>query len=398
MPTIDGVALPVVSGGAMLRLVDPSPTSTDLVLDGWTASLIEDRAMLVVTGSAVTGHAAVLSGALDVAERALDLLCYRGGPALAVARPFDEHVVWWPTSVGLHVFATATQSRRFTASAAAEVRDAQGRIVPPPAPRPPQWDESLRHFRASQRAMTLDESYRSMWLAVESLLDLILPHRAGSEAAWVKAAFDAAENCGVPIDARIPVRVDGGTPGERAYNYFYRSRRNLFFHSKRSRTPLPRPSEPTYRNLHDALIALAPICSDLAAHLTGERRITGGMTYAGWNGLGDRLAAAGATIHLLKQTPGDDDEVTAPALTAAAVWSGLACAPQTLRHPGLVTYTATVRDRLLAAFRTLVLTVGDGPMTHAELPGELDVSDTARTDLRLRHTLASSHARDRFPG
>jgi hypothetical protein len=399
MPTVDGAALPVASGGAMLRLVDPSPISTELVVDGCTTLLIEDRATLVVTGSAAAEQPAVLSGALDVAERALDLLCYRGGPALSIAYPFDEHIVWWPTSVGTHVVATATQPRRSTMSATAQGRDAQGRIVPPPAPRPPQWDESLRHFRFSQRATTLGESYRSMWLAVESLLDVIVPATAiGGEAAWVQAAFDAAENGGVPIDARIPEHVHGGTPGKRAYTYFYGSRRNLLFHSKRSRGPLPRPSEPMYRELHDALIALTPVCADLAAHLTGERRITGGMTYAGWNDLGDRLAAKGSTLHLLKQTPGDDDEVAAAALAACAAWSGGARAPETLRHPGLITYTATVRDHISAAFRTLILTVGDGPVAHAELPGTLNVSDCAQTDLRLRHRLDSSHARDRFPG
>lgn len=396
MPAVDDLQLPVDTGGAVFSLTEPAPATATLGIDGWVTTLSAGSTLVHVAGSGARDHACVLPGALDAADRALDLLCYRGGPALSVAHAFDDHVVWWPGADGLQVVVTATQPRRFNTTATLTVRDASGSIVPPPTPPPPQWDESLRHFRYSQTASTLADSYRHLWLAVESLLDVVLPHpAAGGESTWVTAAFDAAESMGVPVSSRIPSHVNGATTGERAYHYFYSSRRNLLFHAKRSRRPMSRETEPVRRELHDALSGLAPLFADLAATLTGEQRRTGGMTYSGFDLLCDGIADDGA-IHLLAGDA-DVDEPSTAAITTAAVWSGAVRVPGTLRYPGLVTFVAS-GAAIPSPFQTLVLTRTRGPVAGADFAGPIDLTDAARTELRLRHRLVSNSARDRFAG
>jgi hypothetical protein len=395
--TIEGAALPVDDSGAVLRMTESSPITADTHIDGWTTSLVQGRDFLIASGGNVPGQPAVLAGSIDAAERALDVVCYRGGPALGLSHSYDEHIVWWATDKGPHFVATATFFFRTTGGGGRlTVRDKYGRIVPPPTPRPPQWDESLRHFRSSQRAESLGESYRSLWLAVESLLDVLLPAvGAGNEAAWVQDAFAEAMRRGVQIDSRIHARISGRDPVDRAYKYFYDERRNVLFHSKRSRGQMPVASEAAYRDLRDAQVALTQIYAALGALLTAESRRAGGMTLHGFDSLADGILNSGPRMHLFQELPNVDD-LPRDAETLA-VWSGAARAPATLRWPGLVTYVARMREHRPRAFRVIALTT-DGPLhLSGDLAGLLDVSYAVQTDLRLRVNLGAMYGRDRFP-
>lgn len=393
MASVDGEQLREDIGGAVLGLTAPAAVSERLAFDGWTLALEAGRSTIVVTGSAGSDHRRVVEDAANAAEHGLDLLCYRKGVAAAVADPFDEHVAWWPTAEGTHLVASTLLPLRAGMSATAEVRDAQGRIVPPPH-RSDRWDESLRHFRASQLATTVRDSYRSLWLAVESLLDFVSPHLTpGGESAWVEGALAAAENVGVDIARELPGWARRGSAPADAFRYFYDSRRNVLFHAKRSRGPLTRRTEEEHRDLERALEALAWLYAELGRHVTGEHRQIGGMTYAGFDLIGDRVEESESVVLLLPDEPTDGETVDELALRAVA--SAPAYAPPLLRAPGLVTCTAD-RVRLAGPFLCVSVVAAGAPLLAARFIGMVDATASGRVDVRVRVRLGSMHTRDRF--
>jgi hypothetical protein len=390
---MDGDNLPTDAAGAVFGLTSPAPRDETVVVDGGTVSLRAGRSTLAVAGAGGRDHRESVDAAVDVAERALDLLCYRRGVALAVPDPYDEHIAWLPSAAGVHMVLTTLAPLSAAVSATAEVHDAHGRRKPS-APRPAtQWDASLRYFRASQLAATLNDSYRSLWLAVESLLDVVLPYTTGGESTWVKDAFAAAGVAGIDVLRGVPRRAVTPNAAKAAYRYFYDSRRNLLFHSKRSRGSLSRRSEAQHRDLEEALAALAVLYADLGQQITGEHRQTSGMTYVGFDNIGDGIEAAGATMFLLDEEPQPDD--IAFTLGARAAASGMAQAPAPEREPGFVTYTASDL-RPTAPFQIVAVTAGHRQAVAARFLGRVDASDVSRVDVRLRHRLSNAGTRDRF--
>ncbi len=56
-----------------------------------------------------------------------------------------------------------------------EVRDADGNLVVQPPPPPKVWHESLRYYRVSESSTDLFDSFRNLYLAIESLLSHVVP-------------------------------------------------------------------------------------------------------------------------------------------------------------------------------------------------------------------------------
>ena len=75
-----------------------------------------------------------------------------------------------------------------------EITVTGGTPVVPPAP---EWHESARYFRLSQLTDDLLDSFRNIYLALESILDHLAPQRTTSplerEGSWFRRALTEAD-------------------------------------------------------------------------------------------------------------------------------------------------------------------------------------------------------------
>ena len=109
--------------------------------------------------------------ALAAANKGLDFLCLRGAMPMAIRHPGTEHIVWWSEDsqsvVRLLSIPTLTLH-------VGKVTVTGGTPVAPAAP---EWQESARYFRLSQLSDDLFDSFRNVYLALESILDHLAPQR-----------------------------------------------------------------------------------------------------------------------------------------------------------------------------------------------------------------------------
>jgi hypothetical protein len=201
----------------------------------------------------------------------LDVLSFQHGEALVIEFAEDEHTVWWH-SVGrvfLRVVVIGPMAMPVI-SGTASVKALDGSALPPaPAPRVA-WDESFRYYRISQATDDLLDAYRSMYLALESLLSDIRPKQSGEgEGAWLTAALTEASRR-ISLGSYVPAVV----PDAIAFlkKDLYESHRNQVFHSKRAQaTTLPFDAAKR-EAIADSFWRLSHIYVALAQQRTGTQR------------------------------------------------------------------------------------------------------------------------------
>jgi len=167
------------------------------------------------------------------------LLSFRWGEDLVISFAEDEHAIWWHSDGVCTLRVVAINPAEMPkVSGTLSVKGADGQPIPA-APAPPlAWDESFRYFRMSQATDDLMDAYRSMYLALESILSDIRPKaRQEGEGAWLAAAFAAAASL-VPLAQHVPPNV--GDAVTFLKDELYAAQRNQVFHSKRAQaTALP---------------------------------------------------------------------------------------------------------------------------------------------------------------
>ena len=267
--------------GVAFRLSDLSPSDWRVEVDSWLVESKANSRCAVACGPPASNYPDAWRGALVATQRALDVCCAGGLADLALVSAVEEHIVSWPTAGGQVLRVVTTTDFGSRTSASAMVWSAAGQLVPQTPPTLA-WDESMRYYRESQLAADVFASTRSLWLAVENLLDSLAPIRPGdSEEKWLKAALR-------DVDTRIGLAdflPSGGAkaPHNAAYDYFYGDVRTHLFHANASRRPLL-PHEALGTNLlverHDRLTKLY---LRLLESMTGVRRPMGVMTYAGFD-------------------------------------------------------------------------------------------------------------------
>lgn len=114
-----------------------------------------------------------IADAHDTVEKLLDIAAVEERTALLCVEPHNN-VAWRIGQTGLKVELTSgitfsAESGEFKVT----VTDAQGNVKPDPPYAPPPFHTSYRYFRYSQAAQNIFESYRNMFLALESLLDYV---------------------------------------------------------------------------------------------------------------------------------------------------------------------------------------------------------------------------------
>jgi hypothetical protein len=189
--SIDGMAFfDGARAGAAFRLSEaPAEDSTETIGD-WTIEVRAGSEIVVTRGEGGATYEEARDHALAAANKGLDFLCLRGATPMAIRHPGTEHIVWWAEDsqsvVRLLSIPTLTLH-------VGKVTVTGGTPVAPPAP---EWQESARYFRLSQLSDDLFDSFRNVYLALESILDHLAPQRTAPrlerEGEWFRRALAEA--------------------------------------------------------------------------------------------------------------------------------------------------------------------------------------------------------------
>jgi hypothetical protein len=175
----------------------------------------------------------------------------------------------------------------------------------------------MRFYRRAQLSDDVFDSARSLWLAIENLLDEIAPWAAPErESQWVRRAFREAGRRGVALGTMMP--PSDKDPHNAAHDYFYDELRKDLFHAKRGRNPaLPIERSDSeriarrHRHLTELYRALLEVAFPIPVAPSG-----GGLTTAGFRAMSSALeglvvrigtGAAGASAPLRVQSVTADE-------------------------------------------------------------------------------------------
>ena len=263
------------TSGVVFELDRPAHRDVDIEFDGgWSLELMSGHKTCVVRGSDLKGFRPVFGAASAAAVRGLDLLCAHDGPAHAIARWADDHLVFWPTGKDrLQICWASTYRFGFTMRAEARVVRANGTEVVR-SERPWIHHVSYTHFRQSQLESDLPDSYRHAYLALEALLDSVLPQGSANEGEWVAAALESADKI-VPLP---PSSQKGESASAQAKRRWYEEERLRLFHAKPSRAKAINPEAVDYDALLTKKQELLGYYVNLARSVLHLRRGGGMMT------------------------------------------------------------------------------------------------------------------------
>jgi len=344
--TFDGTAIGGAGlAGAVFAVASSAGAGAMVqVEDGWFAKITASP-NIVVSGPAPDGYDSALAAGLRAAQQALDVLSARGRADLVTVDTANEHIVVWQNAGRSAVRIVCTNF--FNADVGVPtivVRDAAGEIQPTPAPIE-SWHQSMRYYRQAQLSDDLFDSVRSLWLAVENLLDSLTPWTASRpEGDWLKDALTAAQ-AHIDLVNYLPV----GSPKKdvnHAYEYFYDQLRVMIFHAKGSRgSRLPHEVD-GMADLAQRHERLTRLYLDLLGEMTGVRRPGGVMTHGGF----EAFTAGWKDNPQIAVT--DDPapfarEDTRPNPTGGKVVTVPAACDRTLDRPGLKTLLARLDSHAL---------------------------------------------------
>ena len=193
--------------------------------------------MIARSASAISDYAQSRDAAFVAAQQGLDLFSIARTGDMGIHHAESEHIVWWPEAAGQVLRMTNVSRLEFSGSGAGFAPEPDGKPNPKPPVPPVTWHASLRYFRLSQSTEDLFDSYRNLYLALESILDRIAPQKSTGEreGAWFKRALDVAhDKVGLG-----PYAPRGSTnPVDDLFKELYKDTRTALFHSKGSRPSL----------------------------------------------------------------------------------------------------------------------------------------------------------------
>lgn len=362
------------------------------------ASVTEGSLGVVVSGLTARSYPHAWRDGLLVAQRGLDVLSARGVADLRVKNPQHDHLVVYGEGGGQVLRVAGVATSTFGMSAHGFVSDATGQIRLPEAPIS-DWHESMRYYRHSQLEDDLFDSFRSLWLALENLLDELAPQkRREREGRWLKRALAKAD-AAVSLHNFLPAAYTG-SPVNAAYTYFYDEARGHLFHAKASRRP-HLPYEATGTNLlAERHKRLTDLYLRLLEHKTGVRRGGGTMLMKGgfdlMAGAFEEEPAVAATDDASPFDP--DDQRLNPA--GGAVVKTTAARETKLERPFLRMYLGRIPGeelRPLKALRRAVLLSADSLVTAHIPDGELLMADIRALELQMGLSITSRGMPRSFP-
>jgi hypothetical protein len=293
-------------GGAIFSLAEPAGASAEFTTDGGERVAVAERSRgVIVTELKVNDPKSAGQDGLLAAQRGLDIFSARGVVDLQLLDPQFNHAVIYGEGGGQILRVVGVSTLNITLPPiTAVVTDAEGNVQAQPAP-VSFWHESMRYYRQAQLAEDVFDSFRSLWLAFENVLDFFQPQKVGErEVAWLKRALTALDGS-IGLDQFLPPSATE-RPVDAAYTYLYDEVRTHLFHAKASRRPLL-PFEKTGTNLlaqrHQQLTRLY---LRLLEHVTGVRRASGALMKGGFD-----LMMEGLEIDPVIQVT-DDEAVADP--------------------------------------------------------------------------------------
>lgn len=287
--SIDGMAFydGATTGGAF-RLSEAAAEPVSEVIDDWTIEVRPGSEIVVARGEGGATYEEARDDALAAANKGLDFICLRGVAPLAIRHAGTEHIVWWSedSQSVIRLLSVPTVTLHV-----GKVTVTGGTPVIPP---PPEWQESARYFRLSQLTDDLFDSFRNVYLALESILDHIAPQRTTPpmehEGEWFRRALTEAGKI-VNLAGHAPKGAPD--PVKALYDEVYLSTRNLVFHAKSTRTYLLPHSSPERRAVEETTRRAAYFYIALAEKVIHLRPPGSGWFAGAWrmhvDGLASRL-------------------------------------------------------------------------------------------------------------
>jgi len=156
---------------------------------------------------------------------------------------------------------------------------------------PPPHHAAYRYFRYSQAAQNVFDAYRNMFLALESLLDTVVPKQSGEgETDWLKRALvDAVRLKGLDLGAFA--KPAGKDPVEDFVDAHYSAVRCAVFHSKSSAGQVLRPGSLAAQDtVLQQLLAVQALVEHLMKTEFSVRLPSSGFFHSGFGMLLSQLA------------------------------------------------------------------------------------------------------------
>ncbi|MHA7282548.1 hypothetical protein [Arthrobacter sp. TMS2-4] len=208
--------------------------------DNISVTIPANSKYIVVTNCPRGGFEETHAAALEAANRAIDVHFSHGGRPLLLAHKDSPYIVGWHADAGmtLRIVGENHMSSRLIAKGVAY--NSHGDVIESlPAP-PGIWHESLRYYRISESSTDLYDSFRNLYLALESLLSSIVPpdYRATDnwregDGVWLKRALKQVHEL---VDLQPFAPTSPRSPNNAIYDELYCKLRTAIFHAKSGRT------------------------------------------------------------------------------------------------------------------------------------------------------------------
>lgn len=223
--------------------------------------------------------------AREAANRGIDIYHGQEGRPLVMAQKDSTYMVAWTSPAGqtLRIVGRNLLSARFRARG--EARDPDGNLIVQPAPAPKLWHESLRYYRVSESSTDLYDSFRSLYLAIESLLsDVVAPVLRSSgkpegDSDWLQRALrEVARN----VDLRPYAPASTKALHNAIHHELYVDLRTAIFHAKKGRATWAPQDWSSRAVIVAARVRYARMFRALASQYLDITYPAGGFTKAFW--------------------------------------------------------------------------------------------------------------------
>ncbi|MDN5763832.1 MAG: hypothetical protein L0H41_16135 [Microlunatus sp.] len=239
MASFGGIDLQLSTGGGAVFAITPDTDDLEFNYPAGTRGevLLPHRSHnIIVRGLQTRDHATTLATARESANRALDIAFGQGRRPVLLKHRDSPYVAWWPTGHGTTLTVVATLLSTARMSATFEVRDSTGKLVESPPPPPKTWHESLRYYRVSESSNDLYDSFRNLYLALESILSTMVPPHTNpseSEGRWLERAL---KTVAVTLDlAPFAPSNSMKSASNAIHEELYTNLRTAIFHAKAGR-------------------------------------------------------------------------------------------------------------------------------------------------------------------
>lgn len=389
------------TGGAFLLSAQAKASHVETAIDGWHVEIKRGSNYVVArTTRRFKDLQDRRESAFGAAQKALDLMSVCRIAILAIKKFGSEDMTWWCEGDDQVLRLTDSMIVPMKLSIGPmTVRDHSGNIIPPPPKPPIIWHESMRHFRLFQATDDLFVAFRHLYLALESIFDLIAPQRLKAsgkpdemEGEWFKRALVVAGGK-LTLGHFAPRGV--ADPVQSLFDELYLRARTALFHAKASRASFL-PHSPGSKGGADAISSavarLARLYVELARQVLNVRLGTSVITHAGFDaftaGLKDKVRVQATDSGA---SSGQEDEEVTDLRDAVIVDLTTRHAPD-LEVPSSRSFFATADEetlRKIARLGSLVVSINDQGVAFGQLKGELLLHGFNRLecqiDIRLRN-------------